>query len=68
VDEVRVHPETLAGDLFHAAPRPDHDHQEPHVCNEGIVFIGHMVEGEDGEEVEYAAYPRRRCAEARKDG
>jgi hypothetical protein len=34
--------------------RLDHNNQEEHLhgCIEGVVYIGHMVEGEDGEEVE----------------
>ena len=35
----------------------------PHGCYGGLVFIGHLVEGEDGEEVEVIeAVPCRRCA------
>ena len=35
----------------------------PHGCYEGLVFIGHLVEGEDGEEFEVIeAVPCRRCA------
>ncbi len=38
----------------------------PHGCLNGYVYIGHMVEGEDGEEVEtYEAVPCRRCADSR---
>jgi hypothetical protein len=39
----------------HAHPSTeDHDRQDerPHACIDGWVFVGHMVEGEDGEEVE----------------
>ena len=46
--------------------RHDHDDQgeHPHVCIDGVVYIGHMVEGEDGEEVEvFDALRCRRCAE-----
>ena len=35
----------------------------PHGCYAGLVFIGHLVEGEDGEEFEVIeAVPCRRCA------
>jgi hypothetical protein len=58
VDEVRIPP---AGDGFHAKGlHGDHDH--PHACYSGTVYIGHLVE-EEGEEVEaYEAIPCRRCA------
>ena len=37
--------------------------ETPHGCIAGVVYIGHMVEGEDGEEVEVLeAVPCRRCA------
>jgi hypothetical protein len=39
----------------HAHPSTeDHDRQDerPHACIDGWVFVGHMVEGEDGGEVE----------------
>ena len=44
----------------------DHDHQDqdqrPHACESGIVYIGHLVVGEDGEEVKVVeAVPCRRC-------
>jgi hypothetical protein len=36
----------------------------PHACYEGVVFIGYLVVGDDGEEVEVIeAVPCRRCAE-----
>jgi hypothetical protein len=38
----------------------------PHACLNGYVYIGHMVEGEDGEETEIiTAVPCRRCADSR---
>jgi len=37
----------------------------PHGCMDGIVFIGHLVEDESGEEVEVIdAVPCRRCAKS----
>jgi len=48
-------------------PRVPHDHDDseevPHGCYRGLVFVGHMVAAEDGEEIEvFEAYPCRRCA------
>ena len=38
--------------------------ERPHACYEGVVYIGHLVAGEDGEEFEVMeAVPCRRCAE-----
>ncbi len=38
-------------------------HGTPHGCYDGLHFIGHLVEGEDGEEVEvFEAVPCQRCA------
>jgi hypothetical protein len=58
---------------------PDHDDLEthyaglerlepPHGCIAplGVVYIGHLVEGENGEEVEvFEAVPCRRCSDSR---
>ncbi len=43
-------------------PRPD-DHRElSHGCINGVVYVGHLVVGEDSEEVEvFEAVPCRRC-------
>ena len=62
VDEVRVHPEVLAGDPFAAAAQ---DH--PHACLNGYIYLGHTaVDEETGEEVErVVALPCRRCADSR---
>jgi hypothetical protein len=70
VDEVRIPP---AGDPFYAASRRTDDTIEAHYaslergipcyCYGGVVYIGHMVIGEDGEEVEvFEAVPCRRCS------
>jgi hypothetical protein len=61
----------------HARP-PSQDHHDdaveahyaslerPHACYEGIVYIGHFVVGDDGEEDEIIeAIPCRRCADSR---
>jgi hypothetical protein len=54
----------------HAHPSTeDQDHHDqderPHACNDGVVYIGHLVEDPGtGEEVEVIeAVPCRRCAE-----
>jgi len=37
--------------------------ERPHACYEGVVYIGHLVEDDSGEEVEVIeAVPCRRCA------
>ena len=55
-------------------PTEDHDDVEahyaclerPHACLEGFVYVGRLVVGEDGEEVEVVeAVPCRRCANSR---
>ena len=74
VDTTSISP---AGDGFHAASfakhRADQDdtleahyasleRDAPCSCYGGYHYIGHMVEGEDGDEVEvYTAVPCRRC-------
>ena len=38
----------------------------PCYCSSGVVYLGHMVEGADGEEVEvFEAVPCHRCADSR---
>jgi hypothetical protein len=40
--------------------------ERPHACYEGVVYIGHLIVGEDGEEVEVIeAVPCRRCEDSR---
>ena len=40
--------------------------ERPHACTDGTVFVGHLVVGDDGEEVEVIeAVPCRRCANSR---
>ena len=40
--------------------------ERPHACLAGFVYVGHMVVGEDGEELEVVeAVPCRRCADSR---
>jgi hypothetical protein len=37
--------------------------ERPHACYQGVVFIGRLVVGDDGEEVEvFESVPCRRCA------
>ena len=54
-----------AGDPFYAASRRT-DEQESCRCYGGYHYIGHLVEGEDGDEVEvFEAVPCRRCSDSR---
>jgi hypothetical protein len=55
VDEVRIHPETLAGDPFAAAARRE---EGPHACNDGWVSM--EIETEEGA-LEEVLYLCRRC-------
>ena len=55
--EHRIHPEVASGDPFPGAARPTRqrpplDWESPHGCYSGVVYIGEMVIGEDGEEEE----------------
>ncbi len=55
-----------------AHPSEDHDDtveahyaslERPHACTDGFVYIGHLIVGNDGEEVEVVeAVPCGRCA------
>jgi hypothetical protein len=67
VDKQTISP---AGDPFYAVAHHDEhhddphhdDHERPHACYEGVVYIGHLVEGADGDEEEvFEAVPCRRC-------
>ncbi len=43
-------------------------HPECFACYEGVVFIGHLVEDESGEEVEvFESVPCRRCLRRSSD-
>jgi hypothetical protein len=61
--DVRIHPQTAAGDPF--ASFAAGEGEGIHACNNGWVTIGQLVgDPETGEEtVEYALYLCRRCAE-----
>jgi len=49
----------------HPAHPSTEGQDHPHVCLNGVVYIGHLVE-EDGEEAEVIeAVPCRRCADSR---
>ncbi len=66
MDTTRVHPhdhdDSEALDAHYSGPQRL---EAPHGCYDGLVFIGHLVEGEDGEEVEVVeAVPCRRCAKS----
>jgi hypothetical protein len=57
VDEVRISP---AGDPFYGAAQ--HRSDPRCACIDGRIYIGHIVEGDDGAESEVVeAYPCRRC-------
>jgi hypothetical protein len=44
---------------------PARKQDRPHACLEGVVYIGHLVAGEDGNEVEVIeAVPCRCCADS----
>ena len=46
---------------------PSTGEETSHGCIAGVVYIGHMVEGEDGEEVEdYITMPCKRCQQERR--
>jgi hypothetical protein len=64
VDDRRI---PASGDPFHAAGQAkDAEASEPlHCCWSGVVYIGHLVVAEDGEEVERVEIvPCRRCSES----
>jgi hypothetical protein len=45
------------------APAHPSTDESPHACNDGVVYIGHLVEDETGAEAEvFEAVPCRRCA------
>ena len=47
----------------HPAHPSTDDHDHPHACTGGLVFLGLVVVDDDGEEVEViSAIPCRRCA------
>jgi len=63
VDTISISP---AGDGFYAAAKHRPDHETPHGCYRGVVYIGHMVVDEHGGEVEvFAPVPCRRCSDSR---
>jgi hypothetical protein len=46
-----------------SAPHPAPSTEECFACYRGVVYIGHLVEDECGEEVEvFEAVPCRRCS------
>jgi hypothetical protein len=58
-----THTISPAGDPFQAAPHGQDE--RPHACIGGVVYVGHLVEGDDGEETEvFEAVPCGRCSEA----
>ncbi len=60
MDTTRIHPHD---DTVEAHYSGLERLEAPHGCMDGLVFIGHLVEDESGEEVEeIEAVPCRRCA------
>jgi hypothetical protein len=63
--------DTTESSAPHAHPSTEeHDgqHERPHACMDGWVFLGRVVESEhdlDGEVVEYERVPCRRCVDSR---
>jgi hypothetical protein len=47
---------------YPAPPTEDQDH--PHACLNGYVYIGHLVVGDDGEEVEVVEAAAARIADS----
>jgi hypothetical protein len=61
VDEIRIAPETLAGDPFYAAA---HEEGRVCLCLEGFHYMGYEVETDGEIETAYVRLPCRRCSEA----
>jgi hypothetical protein len=60
----QAHPSTENHDDTVEAHYSGLDRLRPCACMNGTVFIGHLVVGEDGEEVEaFEAVPCRRCSD-----
>jgi hypothetical protein len=73
--------DTTESSAAHAHPSND-DHDDtveahysalerlrPHACYEGVVYIGHMVEGEDGAQTEIVESMRcERCSTDKRGG
>jgi hypothetical protein len=58
-----AHPSTEDYDDTVEAHYSSLERLRPHACMNGTVFIGHLVVGEEGEEVEvFEALPCRRCS------
>jgi hypothetical protein len=65
-DSAPAHPSTEEHDDTVEAHYACLERLYPCACIEGVVYVGHMVEGADGEETEvFDAVPCRRCAERR---
>ncbi|MDQ3567992.1 MAG: hypothetical protein M3397_07920 [Actinomycetota bacterium] len=62
MDTTRVHPHDHDDTLDAHYSGLERLRSEAHGCYDGLVFIGHLVEDECGEEVEVVeAVPCRRC-------
>jgi hypothetical protein len=48
-------------------PHKDHEEQRPHACLSGWIFVGYLVEDENGDEVEvFEPVPCKRCEEGQE--
>jgi hypothetical protein len=69
VDTDRVHSHDHDHDQDHDTVEAQYaclERLRAHACTDGVVYIGHLVVGEDGEEVEVFERVRcRKCGEAR---
>ena len=63
MDTTRIHDHDDTLDAHYSCLERLRPHGVPHGCMNGLVFIGHLVEDECGEEVEvFESVPCRRCA------
>jgi hypothetical protein len=61
-----AHPSTEDHDDTVEAHYSGLERLRPHACMNGTVFVGHLVVGDEDEEVEIVeAVPCRRCADSR---
>jgi hypothetical protein len=61
-----AHPPTEEHDDTVEAHYASLERLRPHACHEGVVYIGHLVVGDDGEDAEVIeAVPCRRCTDSR---
>jgi hypothetical protein len=62
-NRIQDHDDTIEAH-YSGLERLEAPHGMPHGCYRGLVYIGHMIEDEDGEEVEVIeSVPCKRCAD-----